>query len=69
MFDSHKAHIYLKYIDIDIILKMINLDTKEIMSIIKVISINIEIFVIKIIVALVFEIDNNSIYTKIALIE
>ena len=48
--------------------KMINLDTKKIISMIKIIDLDIEIFTKIIIIVFNFEINSNSIYIKIVLI-
>ena len=47
---------------------MINLDIKKIVSAIKIIDVDTKIFAKKIIVILIFEVNNNNIYIKIALI-
>lgn len=45
-----------------------NLDAEGVVFIIKIIDLDVEMFVEKIMVALVFEIDSSSIYIAIALI-
>lgn len=48
---------------------MIDLDIKELMSAIKMIDLNAEVSAEKILVVLVFEIDDNSIHIEMALID
>lgn len=48
---------------------MVNLDFEDIMSVIKIIDFNIEIFIKKTMVALIFKIDVNSTYIEIGLIK
>lgn len=46
---------------------MINLDIQEVVVAIKIFDLDVEVFTKKIIVALIFEIECNSIYTAIIL--
>lgn len=48
--------------------KIFDLDAKKKVFVIKIIDLNVELSAEKIMVALVFEIDSNYIYTKMALI-
>lgn len=49
--------------------KKINLDTEKVVSAIKIIDLDTEVFTEKTIIAFVFEIDSSNIHIKIALID